>query len=74
MDLPETAILSFGGTLDAAGNALDGYDYDLQVWVVGGLIPACGHPASMRRGGRMCCRQWEFGGCTLAEACAIVSR
>lgn len=28
---------------DAQGNLVDGYDYDLQVWVLSGYVQECGH-------------------------------
>lgn len=31
-----------------AGRLYNGYDYDLQVWVLKGIYQYCGHPGSMR--------------------------
>jgi len=36
-----------------AGKLIDGYDYDLQVWVKGGQVIDCNHPDSMKANG--CC-------------------
>jgi hypothetical protein len=45
------------------GSILDGFDYDLQVWVVGGIVQTCGHPERMRPAdGRGCCNAWRYGG------------
>lgn len=32
---------------DTKGNLINGFDYDLQVWVADGVIQRCGHPDSM---------------------------
>ena len=43
------------------GTIRNGYDYNLQVWVVGGIVQPCGHSENMRapRGaGRNCCPAW----------------
>lgn len=42
------------------GTIKDGYDYNLQVWVVGGLVTDCGHPEQMKKTG--CCNSHRFAG------------
>jgi len=37
-----------GNELDSKGKLLNGFDYDLQVWVVGGKYVDCNHPRSMK--------------------------
>ncbi len=44
------------------GELMNGFDYDLQVWVVGGIIQDCGHPASM---GPECCNARKYRGMVL---------
>ena len=29
------------------GKVFNGFDYDLQVWVIKGIVQRCGHPESM---------------------------
>ena len=53
--------------LNAAGDVVNGFDYDLQVWVIEGIIETCGHPETMRHNGP-CCNANRFAGLTLAEA------
>jgi hypothetical protein len=36
--------------LDKNQNVFNGFDYDLQTWVVGGIIQDCGHPKQMACG------------------------
>ncbi len=36
------------------GKLKNGFDYDLQVWVVDFIIQKCGHPESMREHGSCC--------------------
>jgi hypothetical protein len=38
-----------------------GFDYALQVWVVDGVVPRCGHPPAMARGGP-CCPAFRLAG------------
>ncbi len=45
-----------------AGAVWNGYDYDLQVWVVRGIVRACAHPETMSRPGRPCCNQRRYAG------------
>ncbi|MBI2364170.1 MAG: hypothetical protein HYV01_04075 [Deltaproteobacteria bacterium] len=44
------------------GRVWTGFDYDLQVWVVGGVIQCCGHPETMRLGGKPCCNAYRLAG------------
>jgi len=32
---------------DKTGRIIDGYDYDLQVWILSGSYQNCGHPEDM---------------------------
>ena len=44
------------------GQLLNGFDYDLQVWVKQGVVLDCGHPASMSSGGHYCCNARKYKG------------
>jgi hypothetical protein len=44
------------------GRVWSGFDYDLQVWVVGGIVQHCGHPQTMRLGGKPCCNAFRLAG------------
>ena len=48
---------------DHAGALRNGYDYDLQLWVIDYIIPDCGHTDDCRasRGGH-CCNAHKFAG------------
>lgn len=48
--------------LNRHGRVWSGFDYDLQVWVVGGVVQICGHPESMRLGGKPCCNAYRLAG------------
>jgi hypothetical protein len=48
-----------------SGALLNGFDYDLQVWVKHGRVLPCGHAASM---GPTCCNGRRYAGATLADA------
>jgi hypothetical protein len=39
-----------------------GFDYNLQVWVIGGIVQRCSHPDTMRLGGKPCCNAYRFAG------------
>jgi hypothetical protein len=41
---------------------LNGFDYDLQVWVIEGVVQRCGHPSSMAD----CCNARKFAGQQIA--------
>ena len=49
------------------GRVFNGFDYEIQVWVVDGAIQQCGHPASMRQGGVLCCDAFRFAGQRIAD-------
>ncbi len=53
--------------LNAAGDVVNGFDYDLQVWVIEGIVQPCGHSKAMRVNG-LCCHVARVAGLTLAEA------
>ena len=44
------------------GRVWNGIDYELQVWVVDGIIQDCGHPATMRFQDRPCCNAYRLAG------------
>lgn len=47
------------------------FDYDLQVWIdANGVIPVCGHPASMSSAARPCCNasRHAYGNSTIEAA------
>jgi hypothetical protein len=44
------------------GRVWNGFDYELQVWVANGIIQRCGHPQTMRSGGRPCCNAYRLAG------------
>ena len=44
------------------GRVWSGFDYDLQVWVVAGVVQKCGHPETMRLGGKPCCNAYRLAG------------
>ncbi len=44
-----------------------GFDYDLQVWVLDGVVQACFHPMSMREDGH-CCNSDRYKGMAIKEA------
>ena len=48
--------------LKRQGRVWSGFDYDLQVWVVGGIVQKCGHPETMRLGGKPCCNAYRLAG------------
>jgi len=47
------------------GQLVNGFDYDLQVWVIDGVIQDCGHPDSMRCASY--CNQRKYHGMKLSE-------
>lgn len=44
-------------------DVIDGYDYDVQVWVRGGLVQNCGHPR-----GECGCNARRYAGFTIDKA------
>ena len=44
------------------GRVWNGFDYDLQVWVVDGIIQPCGHPDTMRSPKHSCCNAYRLAG------------
>jgi len=44
------------------GRVWNGFDYELQVWVVDGIIQNCGHPVVMRHQDRPCCNAYRLAG------------
>ena len=51
--------------LAADGTILNGFDYNVQVWVEDGIIQACGHPQMYWQGGRArgpCCNASLYAG------------
>jgi hypothetical protein len=50
-----------------AGRVFNGFDYQVQVWVVGGVVQRCGHPTSMRPAGGPCCNAYRHVGKRIAQ-------
>ncbi|HXH21866.1 MAG TPA: hypothetical protein VNN10_07535 [Dehalococcoidia bacterium] len=48
------------------GHVFNGFDYNIQVWVVEGIIRSCGHPAWMRAG-VPCCSAYRYAGQPISE-------
>lgn len=44
------------------GRIYNGFDYQLQVWIVEGIIQPCAHPESMRTNKETCCNQHALAG------------
>lgn len=44
------------------GRVWNGFDYELQVWVVDGTLQRCGHPETMRLQDRSCCNAYRLAG------------
>lgn len=55
------------------GVVVNGYDYDLQVWVVDTKIQPCSHPATMRTR-TWCCNQNRYAGLYIADVPGHTSR
>ena len=51
-----------------SGRVFNGYDYALQVWVVKGMIPDCGHPPAMQAEG--CCNAHKLAGQSIYDQAA----
>jgi hypothetical protein len=49
------------------GRLFNGFDYQIQVWVVDGLIRGCAHPATMRSAGVPCCNAYLYAGQPIAS-------
>ena len=49
--------------LAADSTIFNGYDYHVQVWVLGGVVQPCGHPDSMQSDpSRPCCNAQVYHG------------
>jgi hypothetical protein len=44
------------------GRVWNGFDYELQVWVLNGIIQCCGHPDAMRSPKNFCCNAYRLAG------------
>jgi hypothetical protein len=55
---------------DASRKLVPLFNYDLQVWILDGMVQPCAHPASMRVKQAWCCRAYLWRGMTEAEAIA----
>jgi hypothetical protein len=44
------------------GRVWNGFDYELQVWVVDGIIQRCGHPDTLRLQDGSCCDAYRLAG------------
>lgn len=60
--------------LNRHGRVWSGFDYDLQVWVVGGIVQNCGHPETMRLGGKPCCNAYRLAGQRVLDSSVINRR
>lgn len=49
------------------GRLMNGFDYDLQVWVRDGIVQPCAHPASMACG----CKARRYAGLILTDVRAV---
>jgi hypothetical protein len=49
------------------GRVWDGFDYELQVWVVNGIIQCCGHPDTMLSPKNFCCNAYRLAGRTIVD-------
>ena len=49
------------------GRVWNGFDYELQVWVIDGTIQNCGHPAMMRFQDRPCCNAYHLAGQSILD-------
>ena len=47
-----------------SGAVWNGYDYNLQIWVIEGTVQPCSHPASM---GSNCCNQRKYAGQSIVD-------
>ena len=52
------------------GRLVNGFDYDLQVWVLAGIIQDCGHPSGVHAGRRGCCNARLYSGRSLPDVLA----
>lgn len=42
------------------GTILNGFDYNVQVWVSHGIVQGCNHPRRWRRTGFECCKAHQY--------------
>jgi hypothetical protein len=49
------------------GGVWNGFDYELQVWVIDGIIQRCGHPATMRFQDRSWCNAYRLAGRSILD-------
>ena len=49
------------------GRVWNGFDYDLQVWVVDGIVHPCGHLDMVRSPERPCCSAYRLAGKRIVE-------
>jgi hypothetical protein len=49
------------------GRVWNGFDYELQVWVVNGIIQCCGHPNTMRSPKHSCCNAYRLAGRSILD-------
>ncbi len=54
------------------GHVWNGFDYDLQAWVVDGIIQDCGHPSEMKARG--CCNAHKLAGKKILEVMGALKR
>jgi hypothetical protein len=56
------------------GRVWNGFDYELQVWVIDGTIQNCRHPATMRFQDRPCCNAYHLAGQNILDVPNAQSR
>ena len=49
------------------GRVWNGFDYELQVCVVNGIIQHCGHPDTMRSPKNFCCNAYRLAGRSIVD-------
>jgi hypothetical protein len=49
------------------GRVWNGFDYELQLWVVNGIIQHCGHPDTMRSAKNFCCNAYRLAGRSIVD-------
>ena len=49
------------------GRVWNGFDYELQLWVVDGIIQRCGHLDTMRLPEKSCCNAYRLAGQSILD-------
>lgn len=53
--------------LASDGTILNGYDYNIQVWVSNGIVTKCGHPFDIDSVMGNCCNAGRYAGQRIAD-------